>query len=77
MLQNSTEAIVARLEADWPEWQVWFVHHAVVGPVSTDATLVYGGARWLAPTTPSARPPMRPNISSAAPPKHGAMAVTG
>jgi hypothetical protein len=28
---NHFEAIVARLEADWPKWQVWYVPRAVGG----------------------------------------------
>jgi len=31
--QNPTNAIVARLEADWPRWQIWVVHRVVGGPV--------------------------------------------
>ena len=25
MAQNPTDAIVTRLEADWPRWQIWTV----------------------------------------------------
>jgi hypothetical protein len=32
-MANPTEQIVARLEADWPDWQVWMVHRVVGGPV--------------------------------------------
>lgn len=28
---NHFEAIVAQLEADWPNWQVWYVPRAVGG----------------------------------------------
>ena len=31
MGQNPTNAIVARLEADWPRWQIWTVPSAVGG----------------------------------------------
>ena len=31
MAQNPTNAIVARLEEDWPRWQIWVVHKAVGG----------------------------------------------
>jgi hypothetical protein len=30
---NSTDAIVARLEADWPNWQIWAVPRAVGGTI--------------------------------------------
>lgn len=33
MAQNPTDAIVARLEADWPRWQIWTVLRAVGGTV--------------------------------------------
>ena len=36
MAQNPTNAIVARLEADWPRWQIWAVPRAV------------GGTNWCA-----------------------------
>jgi hypothetical protein len=32
---NSYEAIVAKLEADWPKWQIWFVPRAVGRPAAT------------------------------------------
>jgi hypothetical protein len=32
-MANPTEQIVARLEADWPDWQVWVVHRVVGGSV--------------------------------------------
>jgi hypothetical protein len=28
---NNLDAIVARLEADWPQWQIWVIHKAVGG----------------------------------------------
>jgi hypothetical protein len=31
--QNSTDAIVARLEADWPNWQIWTVPKAIGGTI--------------------------------------------
>jgi hypothetical protein len=31
--QNSTDAIVARLEADWPDWQIWTVPRAIGGTI--------------------------------------------
>jgi hypothetical protein len=31
--QNPTNAIVARLEADWPRWQIWTVPPAVGGTI--------------------------------------------
>ena len=31
MIENRTQKIVAQLEADWPEWQIWTVLHAVGG----------------------------------------------
>jgi hypothetical protein len=30
---NSADAAVARLEHDWPGWQVWIVHRVIGGPV--------------------------------------------
>jgi hypothetical protein len=33
MAQNPTNAIVARLEADWPRWQIWTVRRAVGGTI--------------------------------------------
>ena len=33
MAQNPTNAIVARLEADWPRWQIWTVSRAVGGTI--------------------------------------------
>jgi hypothetical protein len=30
---NPTDAIVAALEREWPDWQVWVVYRAVGGPV--------------------------------------------
>jgi hypothetical protein len=30
---NPTDAIVARLEADWPRWQIWIVRRAVGGTI--------------------------------------------
>jgi hypothetical protein len=30
---NQFEAIVAKLEADWPGWQVWYVPRAVGGTI--------------------------------------------
>jgi hypothetical protein len=30
---NSTDAIVARLEADWPDWQIWTVPKAIGGTI--------------------------------------------
>ena len=33
MAQNPTNAIVARLEADWPRWQIWTVPRAVGGTI--------------------------------------------
>jgi hypothetical protein len=31
MVHNRTDEIVAKLEADWPRWQIWVVHKAVAG----------------------------------------------
>ncbi len=31
MAQDPTNAIVARLESDWPRWQIWTVRRAVGG----------------------------------------------
>jgi hypothetical protein len=33
LAQNPTDAIVARLEADWPRWQIWTVRRAVGGTI--------------------------------------------
>ena len=33
MGRNSTDEIVARLEADWPRWQIWTVPRAVGGTI--------------------------------------------
>jgi len=33
MAQDPTNAIVARLESDWPRWQIWTVPRAVGGTV--------------------------------------------
>ena len=33
MAQNPTDAIVARLEADWPDWQIWTVPRAIGGTI--------------------------------------------
>ena len=33
MTQDPTNAIVARLEADWPRWQIWTVRRAVGGTI--------------------------------------------
>jgi hypothetical protein len=30
---NQFDALVAKLEADWPEWHVWIVHRVVGGPL--------------------------------------------
>jgi hypothetical protein len=30
-MENPTDAIVAALERDWPDWQVWYVPRAVGG----------------------------------------------
>lgn len=30
---NPTDEIVAALERDWPQWQVWVVHRVYGGPV--------------------------------------------
>jgi hypothetical protein len=32
-MENPTDAIVAALERDWPDWQIWIVHRVVDGPV--------------------------------------------
>jgi hypothetical protein len=32
-MQNSTDEIVAVLERDWPNWQIWVVHKAVGGTI--------------------------------------------
>ena len=32
-MQHPTDEIVARLEAEHPNWQVWVVHRAYGGPV--------------------------------------------
>jgi hypothetical protein len=31
--QNPTDEIVARLEADWPNWQIWTVPRAIGGTI--------------------------------------------
>jgi hypothetical protein len=31
--QNPTDDIVARLEADWPDWQIWIVPRAIGGTI--------------------------------------------
>jgi len=31
MASNPTDATVAKLEADWPDWQVWVVFRAIGG----------------------------------------------
>jgi hypothetical protein len=31
--QNPTDAIVARLETDWPRWQIWYVPRALDGMI--------------------------------------------
>ena len=33
MAQNRTDEIVARLEADWPNWQIWTVPKAIGGTI--------------------------------------------
>ena len=33
MAQNPTDEIVARLEADWPDWQIWTVPKAIGGTI--------------------------------------------
>lgn len=33
MVQDPTNEIVTRLEADWPRWQVWIVRRAVGGTI--------------------------------------------
>jgi hypothetical protein len=30
-MQNRTDQVVAKLEADWPNWQIWVIHRAVGG----------------------------------------------
>lgn len=30
-MQNRTDQVVAKLEADWPNWQIWVIHKAVGG----------------------------------------------
>jgi hypothetical protein len=30
-MRNRTEQIVATLEHDWPNWQIWVIHKAVGG----------------------------------------------
>jgi hypothetical protein len=37
--QNPTDAIVARLEADWPDWQIWAVPKAIGG-------MIWCARRW-------------------------------
>ena len=32
-MRNCTEEIVARLEADWPNWQTWTVPRAIGGTI--------------------------------------------
>ncbi len=32
-MQHPTDEIVARLEAEHPDWQVWVVHRYIGGPV--------------------------------------------
>ena len=32
-MRNCTEEIVARLEADWPDWQIWTVPRAIGGTI--------------------------------------------
>jgi hypothetical protein len=29
---NPTDGMVAQLERDWPNWQVWIVHNVIGGP---------------------------------------------
>jgi hypothetical protein len=31
VIQNRTDEIVAELERDWPNWQVWVIHKAIGG----------------------------------------------
>ncbi|HEX7266002.1 MAG TPA: hypothetical protein VF256_01100 [Streptosporangiaceae bacterium] len=33
MAQNPTDGIVARLEADWPNWQIWTVPKPIGGTI--------------------------------------------
>lgn len=54
-MANPTDAIVAALERDWPEWQVWVVHRVYGGPVwcarrwdGTGKTLNAGSPEHLA-----------------------------
>jgi hypothetical protein len=32
-MANPTDAIVAALEHDWPNWQMWVVYRVIGGPV--------------------------------------------
>jgi hypothetical protein len=32
-MRNCTDEIVARLEADWPDWQIWTVPRAIGGTI--------------------------------------------
>ena len=32
-MENPNDAAIKRLEADWPNWQIWVVNRVVGGPV--------------------------------------------
>jgi hypothetical protein len=32
-MRNPTDEMVARLEADWPDWQIWTVPRAIGGTI--------------------------------------------
>jgi hypothetical protein len=32
-MKNPTDEIIAKLERDWPDWQIWVVHRVVGAPV--------------------------------------------
>jgi hypothetical protein len=38
-MKNPTDEIVAALEKDWPDWQVWVIHKAVGG-------IIWCARRW-------------------------------
>jgi len=33
MAANPTDDALARLKADWPQWQIWVVHRVLGGPL--------------------------------------------
>jgi len=38
-LKNPTDQIVAALERDWPDWQIWVIHPALGG-------IIWCARRW-------------------------------